>query len=364
MKKKVIISLHGIRTRGSWQKDLCPFISQRGWKYYPLDYGYFTAFQLLCPWTHQSKAKWFRSEYNRICAENPGIRPSIIVHSFGSLILAKAIEKYTDLTFDKIVLTGSIIRNDFPWEELAKRKQFSRVLNIVCVQDLPVKIAKWFVIGASDSGGCGFTNCTLVEERRYPNGGHSDSHGADVYQNHVVPFLEQPSSMADGSASEQYLALVSSLEAACWSAVTYKRQFIDRFDNAIRAGQFQPRHRDDAALECHPSELVVLIPKSAADASAHGREKLVKDLNLRTFAFGPNNERTALMDSSGTALDLPSTLESFKIFNEVHGNSDAVEKCLEYFQEILSKLIEDPNSAFASTVRVKTLNEYIKEREK
>lgn len=307
---------------------------------------------------------WFRSEYNRICAENPGVRPSIVVHSFGSLILAKAIEKYTDLTFDKIVLTGSIIPKVFPWHELAERNQFSRVLNIVCDKDLPVKIAKWFVIGASDSGGNGFKDCKIVEEKRYPKGGHSDSHGSDVYRCHIVPFLEQPSTMHDGTASEHYLAQVSSIEAACWSAVTYKRQFIDRFENAMRAGQFQPRHRDDPALEYNPSELVVLIPKSAADASAHGREKLINDLNLRTFAFGPNNERTALMDSSGTALDLPSTLESFKIFHEVHGNADAVEKCLEYFQAILSKLIEDPNSSFTSTVRVMSLNEFIKERKK
>lgn len=362
MKKKVIISLHGIRTRGSWQKDLCPFISERGWKYYPLDYGYFTALQLLCPWTHQSKAKWFRGEYNRICAENPGVRPSIVVHSFGSLILAKAIEKYTDLTFDKIVLTGSIVPKDFDWDEIVEQKQFSNVLNIVCVKDIPVKIAKWFVIGAGDSGGAGFTDCKIVEERRYQKGGHSDSHGPDVYRSHVVPFLERPSSMADGSASEHYLTLVSSFEAACWSAITYKRQFLDRFDNAMRAGQFQPRHRDDPPLERHPSELVVLIPKSASDASAHGRERLASDLNLRTFAFGPNNERTALMDADGIALDLPSSLESFKVFNEVHGNSDAVEKCLEYFRTILSKLIEDPNSSFCSTVRVSTLNEIIKER--
>ena len=290
------------------------------------------------------------------------MRPSIVVHSFGSLILAKAIERFTDLTFDKIILTGSIIPKDFPWDELKERKQFSKVLNIVCVKDIPVKIAKWFVIGASDSGGIGFPDCAIVEEKRYPKAGHSDSHGADVYRSHIVPFLEQPSSMSDGSASEHYLALISSLEAACWSAVTYKRQFIDRFANAMRAGQFQPRHRDDPELERHPSELIVLIPKSAADASANGREKLIKDLNLRTFAFGPNNERTALMDANGTALDLPSTLESFKIFDEVHGNSEAVEKCLEYFQKILSTLIEDRNSSFKCTVRIATLNEIIKER--
>lgn len=361
-KKKVIISLHGIRTRGAWQKDLCPFISELGWKYYPLDYGFFTALQLLLPGAGQKKAAWFRREYNRISAENSGVRPSIVVHSFGSLILAKAIEKYTDLIFDKVILTGSIIRKDFPWDTIRDRKQCSSVCNIVCAKDFPVKLAKWFVIGASDSGGAGFSNSSFVEEKRYEQGGHSDSHASDVFSSQIIPFLERPTTMVDGSASEHYLALVSSFDAACWAAITYKRQFLDRFENAKRMGYFKPRHENDPPLVCHPSELVVLVPRSATDASENGREKLVESLGLRRFAFGPSNERTALMDTTGLALDLPSILETFKVFEEVHGNPAAVEECLKHFHTILSNLVEDPASSFGSTVRVTTLNEIIEER--
>lgn len=361
-KKKVIISLHGIRTRGAWQKDLCPFISERGWKYYPLDYGFFTAIKLLLPWTHKKKAAWFRGEYNRIFSENSGVRPSIVVHSFGSLILAKAIEKYSDLIFDKIIITGSIIRKDFPWDSIHAGKQCSSVFNIVCAKDFPVKIAKWFVIGASNSGGVGFSNCPFVEEKRYEQGGHSDSHASDVFSSQIIPFLERPTTMVDGSASEHYLALVSSFDAACWAAITYKRQFLDRFENAKRGGYFQPRHENDPPLDSHPSELVVLVPKSATDASENGREKLIENLELRRFAFGRSNERTALMDTTGLALDLPSILETFKIFEEVHGNPAAVEECLNHFRTILSNLVEDPASSFGSTVRVTTLNEIIEER--
>lgn len=362
MKKKVIISLHGIRTRGSWQKDLCPFISERGWKYYPLDYGYFTSLQLLCPWAHDRKARWFRDRYNQIVAENPGIRPSIVVHSFGSLILAKSLENYTDLKFDKVILTGSIVRKNYPWDTILERGQCSALLNIICAKDFPVKLAQWFVWGAGNSGGAGFENREKIEEFCYEKLGHSGSHSADVYSGQVVPFLSKPSSLPDGSASENYLAMVSPFDAACWAALTYKRQFLDRFQSALRGGYFQPRKEGDPPLPCSPKGLVILIPNSASDASEDGRESLIRELGFRTFGFGQTNERTALMDDEGRAFDLPSILESFKVFDDVYGNRAAVEECLNHFEAILSHLTSDPKSLLPSVFSIQPLEEELKER--
>ena len=74
-RKKVLISLHGIRTRGEWQKELCPLVSEKSWKYYPLDYGYFSAAQLATGLCHNKKilcggvvkALVFKSKVSHCC---------------------------------------------------------------------------------------------------------------------------------------------------------------------------------------------------------------------------------------------------------------------------------------------------------
>ena len=40
---KRVISLHGIRTRGPWQKDIAPLLAENGFVPHPLDFGYFMA---------------------------------------------------------------------------------------------------------------------------------------------------------------------------------------------------------------------------------------------------------------------------------------------------------------------------------
>jgi hypothetical protein len=68
------------------------------------------------------------------------------------------------------------------------------------------------------------------------------------------------------------------------------------------------------------------------------------------------------MDEEGKAFDLPSILESFKVFDEVHGNRAAVEECLTHFQAILSDLINDPKSSLPSTFSIRALEEELKQR--
>src|SRR4051794_37252344 len=73
----ILFSLHGIKTRGRWQKDVTPILGQAGFTVVPLDYGYFWALQLLSHRARRKKVDWFRDEYSRQCDRLRCDRPSI-----------------------------------------------------------------------------------------------------------------------------------------------------------------------------------------------------------------------------------------------------------------------------------------------
>lgn len=366
-KKKVLISLHGIRTRGEWQKELCPLVSEKGWKYYPLDYGYFSAPKLALGFTHNSKVKWFREKMNDIAKENPGALPSIIVHSFGSLILAKAMQRYTDLKFDKVILTGSIIPVDYSWDKCVERGQISFVRNLVGKADFWSKVAAhlpW--TGAGNSGAKAFNNSeydAFLEDIVYEEFGHSDTHYPDVFKARVVPFLEDPN-VNSNAPKANYLTYVDPFHSACWSVVTYVRQFVRRFESAMRMNDFHFRHGEDLEqLEHSPHGLKILIPDAPSGATASARDQLEKDLNSKRIVFS-QRARSALLAPDGYAYDLPSALESFNVYTNESGNADSSTVAMDYFEDILRDAISLEYGSCASAPEILKLSEVLKEKGK
>lgn len=342
-KKKVLVSLHGIRTRGEWQKELCPLVSEKGWKYYPLDYGYFTAPQLAIAATHKSKIKWFRDKMNDIYAENPDALPSIIVHSFGSLILAKALKRLPDLKFDRVILTGSIIPVDYPWPALVENEQISFVRNLVGKADCWSKIASFLPwTGAGNSGAKGFNNQKydhFLEDIVYDEMGHGDTHYPDVFKARVVPFLEDPS-IRSNCPKANYLTYVDPFHAACWSAVMYIRQYVERFYISIRSNDFY--YRDEATppkydqLKEPPKGLVVVIPDEPTGASAISRDCFDLKWNLKSIVFSSKARGASFSEKDSLIYDIPSAIESLSVYTEVTGDGDSARVALRMFGEVLA----------------------------
>jgi hypothetical protein len=90
-----VMSLHGIRTRGVWQKDLVPVLARQGWSR-----GRSTTAtsgrQVPAKRRPPQEVTWLRSEYERVTAEGKVNRPSIIAHSFGTYLVAALLIKYPD----------------------------------------------------------------------------------------------------------------------------------------------------------------------------------------------------------------------------------------------------------------------------
>jgi serine/threonine-protein kinase len=89
-------------------------------------------------------------------------RPSIVAHSFGTYILGNAMLKYDWLRFEKIILCGSILPKDFPWDKLIERGQVQVVRNEHGVQDIWVRFVSWFV---ADTGPSGHDSFSVKHER-------------------------------------------------------------------------------------------------------------------------------------------------------------------------------------------------------
>jgi hypothetical protein len=106
--------------------------------------------------------------------------PSIVAHSFGTYILGYSLLRYKNIRFDKVILCGSILPQDFPWTAILDRGQVTAVRNEYGAKDVWSKLAHWLVAGTGPSGQSGFwfSHPNLMQERfdfehsEYFNRGH------------------------------------------------------------------------------------------------------------------------------------------------------------------------------------------------
>lgn len=163
-RSKVVFLLHGIRTQARWQNAFVDVAQNANWKC-PLSewfFGRFSIFQFFSPWSREAKVRWFRKTYNKEVEleqleSDSGEYPSIIAHSFGTYILGNALLKYDYLRFDKVILCGSILPRDFPWDDLIKRGQVQAVRNEYGVKDIWAGWVSLFISHTDASGTEGFT---------------------------------------------------------------------------------------------------------------------------------------------------------------------------------------------------------------
>ena len=189
---QLVITLHGIRTRGAWQKDLDTELGKAQLVPKALDYGFFRATELLIPALRRKQVDWFLEQYTHIRAENGDVRPSVVAHSFGTFLVASAMELYPEVEFDHMIFCGSIVRTQFEWSAYAASGKVRRLLNDCGERDRWVRLAAWVIRDAGPSGALGFEDRPkpLVFERRHAQFSHSDFFYRLNFQKNWVPFLK------------------------------------------------------------------------------------------------------------------------------------------------------------------------------
>jgi len=188
----LVISVHGIRTRGRWQRDLAIHIQRAGFEYVLPDYGYFGLVAFLWPWARAAKVKWFLGEYSRLTENGAGPPPSVIAHSMGTYIVASAMEQCPEIRFDRIILCGSIVRKSYSWSNRLDAGQFNWLLNDRGKRDLWARAAEWVVQDAGPSGYSGFDDPARgrVVEEVHQSFRHSDFFYDLNYTKQWIPFLQ------------------------------------------------------------------------------------------------------------------------------------------------------------------------------
>jgi hypothetical protein len=188
-----VISLHGIRTHGVWQKTITPLLSKKGWTVHPLDYGRFGLHKFCRAKARNAKIDWFRDEYTRIYDGTDPNRPSIIAHSFGTYIVAAALEKYEAIRFNKIIFCGSIVDPNYPWLTILNNDQAKQVRNDYGRLDLWSKLADLAVSDAGPSGAEGFkTKDPRIINKEFKKYKHSDYFNELHFRSYWIPFIEEP----------------------------------------------------------------------------------------------------------------------------------------------------------------------------
>ena len=193
-KKDLVITLHGIRTFAPWQKDLADELGKAGFNTKSLQYGYFSSLRLIRPSQRRKSIEWFRDQYTQISREYPDVVPSIIAHSFGTYLVARALEMFDGIKFDQVILCGSIVPQDYDWNQLFENGQVNRVLNECAKKDIVVKAAPFFVQDAGPSGAHGFDQNSdgALCQRSISKFGHSDYLHVLNFTNNWFPFLKEP----------------------------------------------------------------------------------------------------------------------------------------------------------------------------
>jgi len=200
--KPIVFSLHGIRTWGPWQKDLSKELSNAGFQYIPLDYGWFSSVKFLLPYKRQQYVEWFRDEYAKHVRD---IVPSVIAHSFGSYLVARSMQQFPEIKFDRIILCGSIVQVGYPWKTLHQENRFVALLNEIGRSDPWGHRAEWVVEDAGPSGAQGFSEKgNWMTERIHPEFRHSSFFYASNYQKNWVPFLQGTPPLTTGTAGKPY----------------------------------------------------------------------------------------------------------------------------------------------------------------
>jgi pimeloyl-ACP methyl ester carboxylesterase len=194
----LVISVHGIRTAGRWQKSLADTLGSHKIEHRNRDYGNFGLFRFAWGPSRQHQVDDFYEFYSATAREK-GLnidlddyrsRPSIIAHSFGSYIIGYAMKKYPDIRFDKIILCGAILPVDFDWSTLFHRDQVNFVRNEYGAKDRWAASVRALVGDAGASGQKGFQFLsTVVSQERFESFGHSDYFHRAHIESHWIPIL-------------------------------------------------------------------------------------------------------------------------------------------------------------------------------
>jgi YD repeat-containing protein len=194
----IVLTVHGIRTYGSWTHRLAALLRMSGSKkaVIPYAYGYFSAIAFLIPFLRWIEVRRFRKHFLELAAQNPGAKFCIVAHSFGTFIVMRAIQgiPVQDCpAIQRVILCGSVLSPTLDLSAILTNR-VETLVNDCCVDDAVLLVSQFFVIGTGMAGRVGFYGFqgkNLVN--RFHRGGHSGYFDDAFMQKWWLPIIADPS---------------------------------------------------------------------------------------------------------------------------------------------------------------------------
>ncbi len=181
--KHLVITVHGIRTFGAWQQKLGDLLykeTRNDDEFEVLDYGFdwFSALRFILPPTRWFVTRRFRRWLLRRYEHRPGLqRVDFVAHSFGTWVVADTLRRLPakgSPPTGTVVLVGSVLKEDFPWNDLLDQGKVRQVVNECAIHDVPLILSQLTGIGTGMAGRIGFDGGKgLYFRNRFYNWGHS-----------------------------------------------------------------------------------------------------------------------------------------------------------------------------------------------
>lgn len=171
-RNKLLITVHGIRTYGSWQKIISSKIDDYSNEYvhHHFNYGYFDLLSFCIPFLRDKKKRQISNKINRCLSRYPNHEVDIIAHSFGTCIAKDSIEKHEGI-FKNIIFCGSPLpANSDVNIIVSKSNQF---VNECGIYDFILLLSKVSLPGLGDAGRIGFNH---ESGKSFSNRFHIGSH--------------------------------------------------------------------------------------------------------------------------------------------------------------------------------------------
>jgi pimeloyl-ACP methyl ester carboxylesterase len=192
---RIVILIHGIRTRALWMDEVKPALESDGFFVAPTSYGRYGLLRFLMPgeWLRQRAIDRVVTDIvtaRRISARRTGQEPasmSVIAHSFGTYVLSRIIADHPELQWNRIIFCGSVVREDFPLHQYLDRFDVP-ILNEIGTRDFWPALAESVGWGYGSVGSTGF-NRPPVTSRWHKGFTHSQFLSKKFCRTQWIPFL-------------------------------------------------------------------------------------------------------------------------------------------------------------------------------
>lgn len=194
------ITVHGIRTFGQWQERLKRIVNTEASyiEFHSYKYGYFSTIFFAIPYFQNKEVEKLKESIQRLSNKHPEKTFIIFAHSFGTFLVAKALEQICKeggtLSIKTLVLSGSVLKSQYDWSFLDSHPELTLV-NECGSGDGILYLSEAFIpmTGmAGRTGFYGFNSSNFIN--RYHPGGHSLYFDGDTFmkKNWLPLFSENP----------------------------------------------------------------------------------------------------------------------------------------------------------------------------